>query len=257
MDLALRLTLTLAVVNLVLILWFGLRTRSTDIDAKRDALLGDTLRQQAERLERELRDEVGRSAQSTRLELGNALALFQQIREPALEAVTRYQLGRVFHEQCKWDEAERHYKEAAVLREAAGDWSVAAQLWSQLARLCQDAGQPESAETWYRKATECNRLNGNATQLAHQLSRLAAVLHDQPGSLEEAHYLVDQVLAAAHHTPDPLVASSWDIYGVVAEIIEKEALAAADGARRRRAPRARRRRACRRTRACRSCGSPA
>ena len=161
-----------------------------------------------------------------------ALALFQQIREPDLEAVTRYQLGRVFHEQCKWDEAERHYQEAAVLREAAGDWSVAAQLWSQLARLCQDAGRPEAAETWYRKATECNRLNVDPTHLTHQLSRLAAVLHDQPGRLAEAHYLVDQVLAATHHRPDPLVASSWEIYGVVAEIIEKEALAAGDGARR-------------------------
>ena len=61
MDFALWLTLALTAVNLLLILWFGLR-----------------LRAESERLERGLRDEVGRSASGTRLELGNTLGLFQQ-----------------------------------------------------------------------------------------------------------------------------------------------------------------------------------
>ena len=61
MDFALWVTLALVVVNLLLILWFG-RGRNDG----------------SERLERELRDEVGRSAQGTRVELGNALGVFQQ-----------------------------------------------------------------------------------------------------------------------------------------------------------------------------------
>jgi DNA recombination protein RmuC len=61
MDFAHWLTLALAVVNLLLILWFGLRRNDG-----------------SERLERELRDEVGRSAQGTRVELSNALGVFQQ-----------------------------------------------------------------------------------------------------------------------------------------------------------------------------------
>lgn len=77
MDLALWLTLALAVVNLVLILWFGLRRRGAD-DAARTLQLAETLRSGNERLERELRDEVGRSAQATRVELANALGVFQQ-----------------------------------------------------------------------------------------------------------------------------------------------------------------------------------
>src|SRR5438132_3115909 len=71
MDFALWLTLALAVVNLLLILWFGLR-RGAD-----NGLL-DAWRSGTERLERQLRDEVGRSAQGTRVELGNALGVFQQ-----------------------------------------------------------------------------------------------------------------------------------------------------------------------------------
>jgi DNA recombination protein RmuC len=61
MDLALWLTLALTTVNLLLILWFGLR---------RDG--------GSERLERALREEVGRSAQGTRVELTSALGVFQQ-----------------------------------------------------------------------------------------------------------------------------------------------------------------------------------
>src|SRR3990172_764818 len=38
-----------------------------------------------------------------------ALLLFQQLHEPAMEAVAWHQLGRIFHEKQQWDEAERHY----------------------------------------------------------------------------------------------------------------------------------------------------
>ena len=61
MDLALWLTLALTTVNLLLILWFGLRRNDG-----------------GERLERALREEVGRSAQGTRVELTSALGVFQQ-----------------------------------------------------------------------------------------------------------------------------------------------------------------------------------
>jgi DNA anti-recombination protein RmuC/MFS family permease len=63
MDVVLWLTLALVVVNLALITAFGLRRR-TD---------GGT-----ERFEREMREEISRSAQGTRVELANALGVFQQ-----------------------------------------------------------------------------------------------------------------------------------------------------------------------------------
>ena len=68
MDFALWLTLALTVTNLLLILWFGSRSRGA----------AGAHQSSNERLERELRDEVGRSAQSTRVEIANALGVFQQ-----------------------------------------------------------------------------------------------------------------------------------------------------------------------------------
>lgn len=78
MDVALWLTLALVVVNCVLILWLALRRRD-DEGAAQAAF---------ERLERELREEVGRSAQGTRVELANALGVFQQTLQSALAGQT-------------------------------------------------------------------------------------------------------------------------------------------------------------------------
>jgi DNA recombination protein RmuC len=72
MDLALWITLALVVVILFLVLWFGLRRRDEG------AVMREAVGAGTERLERELRDEVGRSAQTTRVELGGALGVFQQ-----------------------------------------------------------------------------------------------------------------------------------------------------------------------------------
>ncbi|HJV60602.1 MAG TPA: DNA recombination protein RmuC [Albitalea sp.] len=77
MTVALWLTLLLGAVNLVLILWVALRGRDAG-ESERSVQLAEAMRLASERLERELRDEVGRSAQGTRVELGNALGLFQQ-----------------------------------------------------------------------------------------------------------------------------------------------------------------------------------
>ena len=76
MDFALWITLALSVLILLLTLWFGLHRSSGDQRSRDD--LQAALQVGSDRLERELRDEVGRSAQGTRLELGTALGTFQQ-----------------------------------------------------------------------------------------------------------------------------------------------------------------------------------
>ena len=78
MDLAPWLTLALVVVNCFLVLWVALRRRDDDSAAQAAF----------ERLERELREEVGRSAQGTRVELANALGVFQQTLQSALAGQT-------------------------------------------------------------------------------------------------------------------------------------------------------------------------
>ena len=56
-----------------------------------------------------------------------------------MEAAAWHQLGVVFHEQQQWQEAERHYLEAARIREQHGDLIAAQQSWDQLALLNQSA----------------------------------------------------------------------------------------------------------------------
>src|SRR5687768_6440494 len=77
MEFAPWLTLVLVVVNLLLVAALTWRIRRNE--AQRHAAdLIDAVCSGSERLERELRDEVSRSAQATRIELGNALGTFQQ-----------------------------------------------------------------------------------------------------------------------------------------------------------------------------------
>ncbi|MCR5882743.1 DNA recombination protein RmuC [Rhizobacter sp. J219] len=75
----------LLAVNLVLLLWLAFRRPPVDDSLKAD------LRSSTERLERELRDELGRSAQGTRQELVSTLASFQQTLTGAQADVARLQ----------------------------------------------------------------------------------------------------------------------------------------------------------------------
>ncbi|WP_290877660.1 DNA recombination protein RmuC [Aquabacterium sp.] len=70
----------LAALNLALLLWFRVRPAVGDEEgqARLAEALAEDGRQRSSQLERALRDEVARSAQGTRQELGGTLALFQQ-----------------------------------------------------------------------------------------------------------------------------------------------------------------------------------
>lgn len=75
----------LLTVNLVLMIWLALRRPPVDDSLKVEMRTG------SERLERELRDELGRSAQGTRQELGSTLANFQQTLTGTQASVARLQ----------------------------------------------------------------------------------------------------------------------------------------------------------------------
>ena len=100
--------LALGVVTLLLLLWLALRR--TDEAAARAELqaLIDAFRSGSERLERELRDELGRSAQGTRVELGTALGTFQQ--------ALLNQQGDVARTQTNQAQASRESLDAALKR---------------------------------------------------------------------------------------------------------------------------------------------
>jgi tetratricopeptide (TPR) repeat protein len=156
-----------------------------------------------------------------------ALALFQQLREPAGEAVFWHQLGRVFQESQQWDESERHYREAARIHEERGNLVSAAQTWNQLATLSKNAGKPDAAEMWYRKAIEGFRANGERINLSKALGNLANLLQSQPGRLAEARELAEEALGIMQ-TLDPGATQIWTTYNILAEITDREAAATAD-----------------------------
>jgi DNA recombination protein RmuC len=76
MDFVLWIVLALGALNLLLILWLALRRPAEKGDP--NAELREVFQLGSERLERELRDELGRSAQGTRVEIGGSLGVFQQ-----------------------------------------------------------------------------------------------------------------------------------------------------------------------------------
>ncbi len=101
-------TLALSVVTLLLVLWLALR-KSDNASARADhEALIDAVRSGSERLERELRDELGRSAQGTRVELGTALGTFQQ--------TLLNQQGDVARTQTTQAQASRESLDAALKR---------------------------------------------------------------------------------------------------------------------------------------------
>ena len=160
-----------------------------------------------------------------------ARRVFQQLHEPDMEAAAWHQLGRVYHEQRQWDEAERHYREAARISEERGHLAAAAQTWNQLGVLAQETGKPETAEGWYRKALEVDRQLGNPSQLRRRLSRLADLLQHQPDRLVDARHLAEEALAVVLSLDglDPTAAEIWKPYGILADIVDKEARTTADG----------------------------
>jgi DNA recombination protein RmuC len=101
-------TLALSVATLLLVLWLALRNSdNARARADQEALI-DAVRSGSERLERELRDELGRSAQGTRVELGTALGTFQQ--------TLLNQQGDVARTQTTQAQASRESLDAALKR---------------------------------------------------------------------------------------------------------------------------------------------
>ncbi len=114
-------TLALSVVTLLLILWLALRrTDESAARADHQALI-DAFRSGSERLERELRDELGRSAQGTRVELGTALGTFQQTLLNQQGDVARTQTTQALASRESLDAALKRFSDTlgAQLRDMA------------------------------------------------------------------------------------------------------------------------------------------
>ncbi|PWT81247.1 MAG: hypothetical protein C5B57_10890, partial [Blastocatellia bacterium] len=160
-----------------------------------------------------------------------ARKLFQQLNEAEMEAASWHQLGRIYQEQRQWDEAERHYREAARINVERGHITAAAHTWGKMALLAQEAGKPRSAEDWYRKALDVYRQVGDHKQVADVLNSLAALLRNQSDRLGDALELAEEALAVAQRR-DRAAPDIWKNYALLADIIDREAEITSDNDRR-------------------------
>lgn len=112
-----------------------------------------------------------------------ARALSRQIREAGMEALANHQLGVICQQTRQWKEAERHYREAAQIREAHGNLAGATQTWNQLCLLAREAGDTEAAEVWSRKIAEAGHTLENSIASNANVSGPADIRHDGPDDL--------------------------------------------------------------------------
>lgn len=150
-----------------------------------------------------------------------ALTKFQRLNEPAEEAVFWHNLGTVYQKAEQWDAAEHHYREAARIYESQGNLASAATTWGQLALVNAHTGKLIEAEAWYRKAIEAAKAAEDKLGLSKILNNLANLLQNQPNRLPEARQMAEEALAM-RQTLDPDAAQIWNIYGILAEIADKQ-----------------------------------
>ena len=144
--------------------------------------------------------------------------------EPRSEAMAWHSLGRLLERARQWEEAERHYREAARIHEERNDLAAAARTWHQLGVVNANVAKPDASELWYRKAIERFRSVADQISAAECLSNLADLLRNQPGRLAEARQLAKEALAIKR-TLDPGAVAICNTCNILAQVTEQEAQA--------------------------------
>ena len=145
------------------------------------------------------------------------------------EAVAWHQLGMVAEEQKEWAEAERCYRESLALEEGLGNVEGAARTCNQLADVASQAGRPNEAEGWYKRALELYEQvqPGSVLNRRAVLNNFAGLLVDEVRAthfprtrLIEAKGYAERALAIR----ETLDASSeiWNTLQILAEIADLE-----------------------------------
>jgi DNA recombination protein RmuC len=208
--------LALALLNLVLILWLGLRANPSQQRASDD--LKSAFQATNERTERELRDELGRSAQGTRLELGAALSTglstFQQsllnqqgvLQEGSLKQQAMIQEG-VLKQQAAVAQTQNEQIDSFRTQLAAMQAAVAAALQSasgtqtaqaQASREAQDMSLKrfsDSVGDQLRALSEANERRLGEVKTAVE-QRLTTLQQGNELKLEQMRATVDEKLQA-------------------------------------------------------------
>lgn len=157
----------------------------------------------------------------------DALNTAEQLQDTRAQVVDLGQLGALEIDEGRLDEAMRRYRTALQLLQRLSEPPLEAAIRSQIARIHRQSGDWDKAERQYRTAIELERKSGAAAGLVRNLSGLADLLQDRPEGLAEARALTEEALASAQAN-DPIGAAAWRLYGLLADIVEREAAAIPD-----------------------------
>ena len=94
----------------------------------------------------------------------------------------------------------------------------AAASWHHLAKVYQDSGRSEAAETWYRKVLKAI---GNGPLMSAAIHSLADLLQHQPDGLAVARQLAEEAMAIKQ-TLDPGAAMIWTTYNTLAKTADRQ-----------------------------------
>jgi DNA recombination protein RmuC len=180
-------------VLLALLAW-RMSGQAQSLPASRDDLLAQT-RLQGEavaRVERELRDELGRSAQGTRQELGGTLALFQQTLLTQQGDVARTQNEQI--DSFRTQLAAMQQQVADSLRSTSSALTAQA----QMAREAQDVALKRFAEGLHEQLRALSEANERRLMEVRNTveARLTALAADNEKKLEQMRQTVDEKLHA-------------------------------------------------------------
>jgi SagB-type dehydrogenase family enzyme len=156
-----------------------------------------------------------------------ALQIAEDSKNLKSQAIELGRLGVLALTEGKIEEAILRHEAALARCEQLGEPEAQARAWTQLARVFQQSGAWDEAERHYREAIRIDRERGKSVQLGRHLSALAELLLLQPSRLAEAHQLAEESVKIAQGL-EPAGKEVWRGFGILADVLEKEAATAAE-----------------------------
>ncbi len=190
------LSIALGAVTLALVLWLLLRRNDEAPMQRALEALQQSLRADAERLERELRDEVARSGSGTRQEIGQTLAAFQQTLLAQSGDVARTQNEQI--DAFRVQLATMQQAVSSALQHAASAQSAQA----QASRDAQDAALKRFGDATGEQLRALSEANERRLLEVRNTveQRLTALQTDNEKKLEQMRATVDEKLQATLET---------------------------------------------------------
>ncbi len=155
-----------------------------------------------------------------------ALKIAEELKDLRGQGVDLGRLAALALTEGKLEEALTRGQAALRLFQQLHEPEMEAAAWHQLGRVYHELQQTNQAERHYLEAARINEKRGHLTAAAHTWNQLA-VLAEGAGKPEAAEEWYRKALAFAQNL-DPATPEIWQHYGILANIIDKEARTAAD-----------------------------